>query len=138
MNDNLYSSLKDIVLPVVTLVFGWFAKVFRDKQKKEHDILDNVQQILDMQKKYIEQQQSLIKELNEKLREKDQTIEDAQKLIKRVEAKLDRKERSIRQANKCKYTNEGGGCPVLRYDEEHNIDIDINECATCQLKVIPK
>ena len=129
MNDNLYSSLKDIVLPVVTLVFGWFAKVFRDKQKKEHDILDNVKQILDMQKKYIEDQQAQI-------REKDRTIEDAQKLIKRVEAKLDRKERSIRQANKCKYTNEDGGCPVLRYDEEHNIDT--SECATCQLKVIPK
>ena len=32
MNDTLYSSLKDIVLPVVTLVFGWFAKVFRDKE----------------------------------------------------------------------------------------------------------
>lgn len=104
-----------IVIPILTLVGGWFFGVFRTKQKKQKDILDNVTQILDMQKNYIADQ--------DEERKKDR--EDR----KRLEALLDAKNKSIRAANWCEHTNKGGGCPVLV--EENKADID--RCSTCKL-----
>lgn len=96
--------LQTVVLPIITAVLGWFGNVFRTRQKKEKDILENVQQILHIQKSYIEEQQSTIVECNN--------------VNKRLEAKLDKKNKSIRRANWCKFTNEGEGCPVLNEEEK--------------------
>ena len=109
--------LQNIVLPSFTAVCGWFASVWRTKQKKEKDVLDNVQQILSLQKSYIEEQAG--------------TIKESKDINKRLEAKLDKKNKSIRQANKCKYTNEGDGCPVLTSEER--FDDCQADCKTCKL-----
>lgn len=103
-----------VLLPILTLVGGWFAHLFRSKQKKEADILQNVMQILDLQKKYISDQDAE----NKKTRD----------MNARLERKLDGKRDSIRQANKCKYTAEGEGCPVLRHEDELD-----EKCENCEL-----
>lgn len=103
-----------VLLPILTLVGGWFAHLFRSKQKKEADILQNVMQILDLQKKYIADQDTE----NKKTRD----------MNARLERKLDGKRDSIRQANKCKYTAEGEGCPVLRHEDELD-----EKCKNCEL-----
>lgn len=103
-----------VLLPILTLVGGWFAHLFRSKQKKEADILQNVMQILDLQKKYIADQDAE----NKKTRD----------MNARLERKLDGKRDSIRQANKCKYTAEGEGCPVLRHEDELD-----EKCENCEL-----
>lgn len=104
-----------VLLPVLTLFGGWFAHLFRSKQKKEQDILANVQQILQMQKDYIADQDAE----NKKTRD----------MNARLEKKLDDKRESIRKANKCKYTAEGDGCPVLAHE-----DLLDEKCKNCVLK----
>lgn len=108
--------LQNIGLPLVTAIMGWFGNVWRNRQKKDKDILDNVTQILDIQKKYIEEQQG--------------TIEETRTMNKRLEAKLDKKSKCIRRANKCKYTNMDDGCPVLLLEEKYD---ETPECDTCHL-----
>lgn len=107
--------MQNIALPIVTAVGGWFASVWRTKQKKEKDVLENVSQILELQKTYIAEQDSE----NRKTRD----------MNKRLEAKLDSKNRAIRKANWCKFTNEGDGCPVLNQEEKND---GYNKCETCQ------
>lgn len=104
----------DFVLPVLTGVGGWFASVWRNKQKKESDILTNVTQILEMQKTYIAEQDAE----NKKTRD----------MNRRLEKKLDDKRESIRKANKCKFTNEGDGCPVLAHE-----DVLDEKCRNCEM-----
>lgn len=108
--------LEKFVLPVITLVVGWLAKGWRTRQKKEQDILSNVQQILSSQKEYIAEQ--------------DVRNDKASKMITRLEKKLDDKNRSIRRANGCKYTNVDGGCPVLNSEEDN----DKSPCDNCNYK----
>lgn len=105
-----------IALPVVTTLVGWFSSSYRNKQKKEGDILANVERIVAMQDAHI--------------KKSEEAIIKSDKLVQRLEAKLDRKSKSVRAANKCKFTNEGDGCPVLIQEEknEHCYGID---CATC-------
>lgn len=110
----LYHIALNIGLPTLTLFMGWFGNAWRSRQRKEADVLDNVQQILEMQKAYIAEQQG--------------TIVETKAMNKRLEAKLDRKNRSIRQANRCKFTNEGDGCPVLVNEEKNEED----KCETCK------
>ena len=110
----LLDILRDVALPALTAVAGWFASIWRTKQKKEKDVLENVTQILDMQKKYIADQD----EENRKTREYN----------KHLEEKLNGKNRAIRAANWCKYTNEGEGCPVLVSDAKRDTD----KCETCR------
>lgn len=117
-----YDIANTIILPSLTAVGGWFASVWRSKQKKEADVLDNVKQILELQKEYITEQQEVIAE--------------NKNMIKRLEAKLDRKSKSIRQANRCKYTNEDDGCPVLVCEEK--FDESAPECSTCKYKQQPE
>jgi len=112
--------LQGVVLPIITAVIGWFANVWRNKQKKEKDILTNVQQILTIQKEYIAEQQG--------------TIVETKNMNKRLEAKLDKKNKAIRKANWCKYTNAGDGCPVLN-EEEKNDDTIEPVCNACQFKL---
>lgn len=113
--NTLLEILRDVGIPALTLVGGWFAHMFRTKQKKEADVLDNVQQILKLQKDYIAEQDSE----NKKTRD----------MNARLERKLDEKRESIRKANKCKYTTEGDGCPVLIHEDYLD-----EKCKNCDLK----
>ena len=106
--------LQEIGLPIFTAVFGWFANVWRTKQKKEADILDNVTQILEIQKNYIASQD----EENKKTRDMNAELERA----------LRWKRGSIMKANFCQFTNEGDGCPVLKHEAENDESI----CKDCQ------
>lgn len=115
MDTVVIDMAERVLLPILTLVGGWFAHLFRSKQKKEADILQNVMQILDLQKKYIADQDTE----NKKTRD----------MNARLEKKLDDKRESIRKANHCKYTSEGEGCPVLRHEDELD-----EKCRTCALK----
>lgn len=108
------SFLVDFILPILTAVAGWFASVWRNKQKKEADVLTNVTQILEMQKTYIAEQDAE----NKKTRD----------MNRRLEKKLDDKRESIRKANKCKYTNEDDGCPVLAHEDALD-----EKCKNCDL-----
>ena len=107
--------LRDVALPAVTAVMGWFASIWRTKQKKEKDVLENVSQILEIQKQYIADQD----EENRKTREYN----------RHLERKLDDKRASISKANKCKYTNEDEGCPVLAHEEQLD-----EKCRNCEIK----
>ena len=111
----LYQIAVNIGLPIVTLFAGWFGNAWRSKQKKEADVLQNVMQILDMQKKYIADQDA------ENRKTRNMNI--------RLEKKLDEKRESIRKANKCQYTNEGDGCPVLNHE-----DLLDEKCKSCKYK----
>jgi septal ring factor EnvC (AmiA/AmiB activator) len=111
----LLEILRDVGIPALTLVGGWFAHMFRTKQKKEADVLDNVQQILKLQKDYIAEQDAE----NKKTRD----------MNARLERKLDEKRESIRKANKCKFTTEGDGCPVLNHEDYLD-----EKCKNCDLK----
>ena len=110
----IIDAVKDVVIPFLALVGGWFGHMFRSKQKKEQDILSNVQQILTMQQSYIAEQDGRNKKNVD--------------MIARLERKLDGKRESIRKANGCKFTNEGDGCPVL-----HNEDRLDDKCRECVL-----
>ncbi len=112
MDASVIDGLERILLPLLTLAGGWFGHLFRSKQKKEADILDNVKQILVLQKKYIEEQAETIKETKD--------------MNKRLERKLDKKNRSIRKANVCQYTAVGDGCPVLDSEDKYE-----EQCDTC-------
>jgi len=112
---NYIDIAEKLVLPFLTLIGGWFAHLVRSRQKKEQDILSNVQQILTMQKQYIAEQDAE----NKKTRD----------MNARLERKLDDKRESIRQANKCKYTSDGDGCPVLIHEDYLD-----DKCKNCDLK----
>lgn len=111
MNSSVWI---EFALPIATALIGWFTSAYRTKQKKEKDTLDNVQQILDIQKSYIADQQNELRGM----RANNRKISDI----------LEAKNRSIRKANKCKFTNEGEGCPVLHSEEEND-----KACETCHL-----
>lgn len=115
MDPVIVDMAERVLLPVLTLIGGWFAHLFRSKQKKEADILQNVMQILDLQKKYIADQDAE----NKKTRD----------MNARLEKKLDDKRESIRKANRCKYTAEGDGCPVLAHEDELD-----EKCRDCYLR----
>ena len=104
-----------ILLPLLTLAGGWFGHVIRTKQKKESDILDNMKQILTLQRDYIASQDVE----NKKTRD----------MNARLERKLDDKRESIRKANKCKYTSEGDGCPVLNHEDYLD-----EKCKNCDMR----
>lgn len=105
-----------IALPIVTGVVGWAGNAWRNAQKKESDIIANFQAMRDADREFIEECRADLKE--------------ARDMNKRMEAKYNRKSKSVRAANKCRYTNEGDGCPVLIQEEknEHCYGID---CANC-------
>lgn len=114
MTENMWIQF---VLPVLTALIAWLANAYRNKQKKEHDVLDNVQRIIDLQ--------------NAHILKSEQALEKSDKQNQRLDAKLDRKNKSIRKANNCKFTNEGEGCPVLN-QEEINEKIYDEGCRLCE------
>lgn len=113
--DSIVEIFQNVVIPVLALMGGWFAHLFRSKQKKEADILDNVKQVLKIQQDYIADQ--------------DKENKKTRDMNARLERKLDEKRESIRKANRCKYTNEDEGCPVLRHE-----DLLDEKCKNCNLK----
>ena len=117
MSEVWMDVLIKFILPIVTGVLGWAYSSYRNREKKESDILDNVQRILDLQDKHI--------------KKTEKTLERSENLNKRLEAKLDRKSKSVRAANKCRYTNEGEGCPVLLQEEKNENCYGV-ECTECQ------
>ena len=102
--------LQNIGLPLVTGIMGWFGNMWRSLQRKDKDMLD-------IQKKFIEEQQG--------------TIEETKKMNKRLEGKLNKEYKCVRQARKCKYSNVGDGCPVLLLEERYDND---TVCEDCKLK----
>ena len=115
MDGVVIEVLEQVGIPALTAIGGWFASVWRNKQRKENDILQNVTQILQFQKDYIAEQ--------------DKENRKTRDMNARLEKKLDDKRESIRKANKCQYTNEGDGCPVLRHEDELD-----DKCKECYLK----
>lgn len=115
MDTAIIDVAERVLIPIITLAGGWFGHLIRSKQKKEQDILANVQQILQMQKDYIAEQDAE----NKKTRDVNM----------RLEKKLDDKRESIRKANKCKFTAEGDGCPVLKHEDYLD-----EKCKNCDLK----
>lgn len=106
----------DVALPLAMAVIGWLSSSYRNKQKKENDIIANFQLMRDADKEFMT---DLKLELSE-----------SKKLRQRLETKLDRKNKSIRKANQCPHTIEGDGCPVL-IQEEKNEYCYGGECANC-------
>lgn len=109
--------VEKVVYPIIAGFLGWIYSKYRTRQEREKSILDNVQVVIDM--------------LSTQLTKMEETQKKSDNINQRLEAKLDRKNKSIRQANKCPYTMEGNGCPVLAQEEknEHCYDLD---CAKCE------
>ena len=93
--------MNDVVLQVASSVvaglLGWFTSAYRNKQKRENDIIDNIQRILEIQDKKIGEQDKRIS-----------TIETENKAYRWI----------IRQAYNC--TTDNRNCPVL--NEQYRID----------------
>lgn len=113
MNETM---LINFVLPAITMIVGWLGSAYRNKQKREGDIIANFQLMRDADKEFM-------------IDLKTELLE-SKKMRQRLEAKLDRKNKSIRKANQCPHTAEGDGCPVLIQEEknEHCYGLD---CASC-------
>ena len=108
--------ITQVLVPILTGLIAWFGNAYRHKQKKESDIISNFQAMRDADREFILECRADLKE--------------ARDMNKRLEAKYNRKSKSVRAANKCKYTNEGDGCPVLVQEEknEHCYGIDCESC----------
>ena len=108
--------LINFVLPTITALLGWLGSAYRNKQKKESDIITNFEAMRKADREFIEQCRADLKESRD--------------MNKRLEAKYNRKSKSVRAANRCRYTSEGDGCPVIVQEEknEHCYGLD---CASC-------
>ena len=106
-----------IILPIATAIVGWLTNAYRNKQKKESDIISNFQAMRDADREFILECRADLKESRD--------------MNKRLEAKYNRKCKSVRAANKCKYTIEGEGCPVLIQEEKNEYIYD-TECNKCE------
>lgn len=92
--------LIQFILPIFTALIAWLGTAYRNKQRKEKDILDNVKQIIDIQKEFISKQENTIKET-------------AQRLAV-VDRRYAHKTAAIRKAYNCPVPSEE--CPVLQHD----------------------
>ena len=109
--------VEKVVYPTIAGFLGWIYSKYRTRQEREKSILDNVQVVIDM--------------LSTQLAKMEESQKKSDNLNQRLEAKLDRKSKSVRQANKCPYTTQGDGCPVLAQEEKNEHCYDI-ECARCE------
>lgn len=114
MNEMIFTY---IISPIIGGVIGWLTSAYRNKQKKESDIISNFKEMRDADREFILECRADLKESRD--------------LNKRLEAKYNRKCKSVRAANKCKFTSEGDGCPVLA-QEERNERIYDADCANCE------
>lgn len=122
MDFSLLDVLTTTVVPIVTGVLGWLGSAYRNKQKKESDIMSNFKEMMSIQNDFISG-------LKANVDERDKTLRETKEINHRLEQKLDKKERSIRRANFCKFSNEGDGCPVLVQEDE---DCRDSMCDTCK------
>lgn len=109
----------EVLLPLATAMIAWFANAYRNKQKKEHDVLDNVQQIIDMQNAHIERCSAQIARSEEMLKAKEQEYH-------KLEGKYEHKVKAVKEAYDCKHSPTD--CPVLTYDKSWD------DCKQCELK----
>lgn len=107
----------NFVLPIIMGVVGWLSNGYRNRQKRESDIITNFQAMRDADREFIEECRADLKESRD--------------MNKRLEAKYNRKCKSVRAANKCKFTSEGDGCPVLAQEEANERIYDI-DCTMCE------
>lgn len=105
----------DFILPVFTALIAWLGTAYRNKQKKESDVLDNVKRIVDMQDEQIKRQDAIIERYQNKL--------DA------LEYKSAHDRESIKQAYLCKHPSED--CPVLQHDSMWVETEYSKNCAMC-------
>ena len=83
----LYHIALNIGLPVVTLFAGWFGQAWKSKAQKKADDLDNTQQIISMQRSYIEQQQGELKRFSEQCKKIEDKLDD--KRVSEIRADLE-------------------------------------------------
>lgn len=105
----------DFILPVFTALIAWLGTAYRNKQKKESDVLDNVKRIVDMQDEQIKRQDTIIERYQNKL--------DA------LEYKSAHDRESIKQAYLCKHPSED--CPVLQHNAMWVETECSKNCAMC-------
>lgn len=109
----------EILLPIVMAILGWVTSAYRNKQKKEKDILDNVKQLLEMKSEHIEQCKEELKEMRT-----ERDIERVER--KKLEEKYDHKVKAVKEAYDCE--GDTSKCPVLAYDKNHY------PCETCEYR----
>ena len=110
--------LRDIALPIILGVLGWMGNAYRNRQKRESDILDNVQRILDIQNSHISRCEA--------------TLDEREKAYKAMSRKNDLKREAIKKAYNCRLASEE--CPVLTYDSQTHENPTENKCDNCNLK----
>lgn len=101
----------EFVLPILTALIAWFANAYRNKQKKEHDILDNVQRLLDMNAA--------------QLHRYDEQLTKREMEYQKLETRYYHKVNAIKEAYDCEHDT--ALCPVLIYDKSGKV------CDTCEL-----
>lgn len=92
--------LINFALPILTALIAWFGNAYRNKQKKESDMLDNVKRIVNLQ--------------DDQIKRQDAIIERYQNELDAAEIKTAHDRESIKQAYLCKHPSEE--CPVLQHD----------------------
>ena len=125
MEVQILDVLSTVVVPVATAALGWLGSAYRNKQKKEGDIMANFKQMMSIQNDFISG-------LKANIDERDSALLESKHVNQRLEAKLDRKDKSIRKANFCKFSNEGNGCPVLLQEEKNCGEQHENLCDNCE------
>lgn len=116
-NNTFIELLTSVGIPVFTALIGWFGAIYRTRQKKQADILDNMNDIIDQQRQYIERQQKTIERVDEKL--------------ERIGIKVDAKKKAIRKAYGCDYYRQGNDCPVLIEDDKNEDERMRVACEQC-------
>ena len=125
MEVQILDVLSTVVVPIATAALGWLGSAYRNKQKKEGDIMANFKQMMSIQNDFISG-------LKANIDERDAALLESKHVNQRLEAKLDRKDKSIRKANFCKFSNEGNGCPVLLQEEKNYSEYHENLCDKCE------
>lgn len=125
MEVQTFDVLTTVVVPIATAALGWLGSAYRNKQKKEGDIMANFKQMMSIQNDFISG-------LKANIDERDAALLESKHVNQRLEAKLDRKDKSIRKANFCKFSNEGNGCPVLLQEEKNCGEHHENLCDKCE------
>lgn len=109
----------EFILPILSALIAWFANAYRNKQRKERDILDNVQQIIDIQNKHIER-------CGEQIKRRDELLAKREAEFRKLEAKYEHKVKAVKEAYDCEHDT--SLCPVLMYDKANNV------CDSCELR----
>lgn len=125
MEVQTFDVLTTVVVPIATAALGWLGSAYRNKQKKEGDIMANFKEMMSIQNNFITG-------LKTNIDERDAALLESKHVNQRLEAKLDRKDKSIRKANFCKFSNEGNGCPVLLQEEKNYPEYNESLCDKCE------